>query len=115
VVTLHVPVEAKQQVTKPGFPHVERAAHRLTVPLQFVGSPFATAAFTAWATQLTYCPWFVEASQTQALAMLARTVAAMAGSEHRASAVPTMKTSHAAIVTLSLNVISDLLVGWNVR
>jgi hypothetical protein len=98
-----------EQVTKPDLPHVDRAAHRVTLPLQFVGRPFATACFTACATQLTYCPWLVEASQTQVLAMLARTVAAMAGSEHRAAAVPTMKPpekSHATIATLSLNVMS---------
>jgi hypothetical protein len=53
VVTSHVPGDAKQQVTKPDFPQDERAAHRVTVPLQFVGRPFATAAFTACATQLT--------------------------------------------------------------
>jgi len=36
------------QVTKPDFfPHVERAAHRVTAPLQFPSrSPFLTAAFT---------------------------------------------------------------------
>jgi hypothetical protein len=36
------------QVTKPDFfPHVDRAAHRVTAPLQFVSrSPFLTAAFT---------------------------------------------------------------------
>jgi len=53
----HLPSEAKQQVTNPFFlPHVERAAHRVTVPLQLVGSPFATASRTACATQLTYRP-----------------------------------------------------------
>jgi len=51
---MHFPGEAKQQVTNPVFfPHVERAAHRVTVPLQLVGSPFATASRTACATQLT--------------------------------------------------------------
>jgi len=46
VVALQTPGDAKQQVTKPGLPHVDRAAHRVTVPLQFVGRPFATASFT---------------------------------------------------------------------
>jgi hypothetical protein len=50
----HVPDDAKQQVTNPDFfPHVERAAQRVTAPLQLVGSPFATASRTACATQLT--------------------------------------------------------------
>jgi hypothetical protein len=49
VVVLQVGV----QVENPSFPHVERAAQRTTLPLQFVGMP---AAFTAWATQLTNCP-----------------------------------------------------------
>lgn len=37
----------RQQVTNPGFPQVERAAHRFTAPLQYVGrvdgSAFARA------------------------------------------------------------------------
>jgi hypothetical protein len=42
---LHLPGDAKQHVTNPDFfPQVERAAHRVTVPLQFVGSsPLRTA------------------------------------------------------------------------
>jgi hypothetical protein len=48
------------QVTKPSFlPQVERAAQRVTLPLQFTSSSlFLTASFAARATQLTYCPWF---------------------------------------------------------
>jgi hypothetical protein len=33
----------RQQVTKPGFPHVDLAAQRFTRPLQFRGSRFASA------------------------------------------------------------------------
>ncbi len=33
-----VPGVAKQQVAKPGFPHVERAAQRVTAPWQLGGS-----------------------------------------------------------------------------
>jgi hypothetical protein len=51
---VQVPGWQVEQVTKPVFPHVDRAAQRVTAPLQFVGRPFATAAFTACATQLTY-------------------------------------------------------------
>src|SRR5688572_23841120 len=42
------------QVTKPGFPQVDRAAHFVILPLQFVGmSPWAASWRTACATQLT--------------------------------------------------------------
>jgi len=44
----------RQQATKPGFPHVDRAAHRFTCPLQFRGSRSACArALTTPAAQLT--------------------------------------------------------------
>jgi hypothetical protein len=62
-----VPVVVSQvgvQVTNPSFPHVDRAAQRVTLPLQFVGMlPSREAAFTAWATQLTNCPWFLAFEQ----------------------------------------------------
>jgi hypothetical protein len=53
---VQVPGEQIAHVTKPDFfPHVERAAQRVTAPLQFTSrSPFRTAALTARATQLTY-------------------------------------------------------------
>ncbi len=43
---VQVPGSQVKHVTKPVFPHVDRAAHRVTAPLQFVGRPFATASFT---------------------------------------------------------------------
>ncbi len=55
--TLHVVVplaSVRQQVTAPGFPHVELDAQFMTVLAQSSGSvPDFTAAFVAWATQLT--------------------------------------------------------------
>jgi len=55
---LHVPGLHSEQVTKPLFlPHVERAAQRTTLPLQFTSrSPLDTASFTLWATHLTCWP-----------------------------------------------------------
>jgi hypothetical protein len=51
---LHLPGYAKQQVTNPPLPQLERAAQRAMVPLQFTGKPFATARLIACTTQLTY-------------------------------------------------------------
>src|SRR5690242_11036737 len=43
----------RQQVTKPGLPQVERAAHFFTAPLQLLGSTLAvTSSFACLATQL---------------------------------------------------------------
>jgi hypothetical protein len=49
--------------TKPGLPQVDLAAHRVTLPLQFLGSISGSRRerlLTAWATQLTYRPWLAE-------------------------------------------------------
>jgi hypothetical protein len=113
----HVPSEAKQHVTNPvRFPHVERAAQRVTVPLQLVGSsPLPTASRTAWATQLTYRPWFVDAVQTHVLAMRARTTSAAAGSSQRAPALGTQEpeiTAAARTVRNIRDVMSPLLSEW---
>jgi hypothetical protein len=72
---VHVPGEHCAHVMKPDFfPHVERAAQRVTAPLQFTSrSPFRTAALTARATQLTYWPWFPV--QVHDRLIVARTVA----------------------------------------
>lgn len=44
----------RQQVTNPGFPHVDFAAHFLTAPLHVVGSvPAVARSFATLATQLT--------------------------------------------------------------
>jgi hypothetical protein len=55
---LQVPGEHTAQVMNPSFlPHVERAAHRVTAPLQLTGKRwFRTRSLTARATQLTYRP-----------------------------------------------------------
>jgi len=46
-----------QQVTNPGFPQVEFAAHLTTALRHSSGRlPLATAAFATPATQWTYCP-----------------------------------------------------------
>jgi len=47
----------RQQVTKPGLPQVDLAAHFTTVPLHCFGSvPAFTAAFAWCATHETYSP-----------------------------------------------------------
>jgi hypothetical protein len=68
-----VPGSQIVHVTKPSFlPHVERAAHFVTAPLQLASkSPLRTASRTAWATQLTYWPWLPV--QGQAAKILSRT------------------------------------------
>jgi len=43
-----VPAVAKQQVAKPGFPQVERAAQRVTAPWQFLGSAPLFIAWCSW-------------------------------------------------------------------
>src|SRR2546427_7330866 len=54
----------RQQVTKPGLPHVEWAAHFLTAPLHVVGKKLGSVGsrlervFAMPAAQWTYCPWF---------------------------------------------------------
>ena len=56
----------RQHVTKPGLPHVDLAAHLITLPLQFMGSSFASArSFATVATHFTYWPWLVNEAQGQ--------------------------------------------------
>ena len=59
--SVHVPVVVSHvlvgtvHVTKPFLPQVDRAAQRVTFPLQFVGIRPQSASFLVrWATQLTY-------------------------------------------------------------
>ena len=40
----------RQQVTNPGFPHVDRAAHRFTAPLQYLGRSDGSALARSFAT-----------------------------------------------------------------
>lgn len=56
---LQVPGLQVVQVTNPDlWPHVDRAAQRTTLPLQFTSSsPLRTASRTWRVMQLTYCPW----------------------------------------------------------
>src|SRR5262249_23032879 len=54
VVRLQVPSRCLVHVTKPAFPHVDLAAHRVIFPLQSMGiAPLFARLFTWWATQLT--------------------------------------------------------------
>jgi hypothetical protein len=85
VVVSHVSV-GMLHVTKPSFPHVERAAQRVTFPLQFVGIvPSCASWFTMCATQLTYRPWFVADSHGHSVATRTWT-AQRAGSQSGAAA-----------------------------
>ena len=52
----------RQQVTKPGLPHVDLEAHRRTVPPQL---GFTRTALTCCAAQCTYAPWVVTVAQSQ--------------------------------------------------
>src|SRR5262249_15781234 len=109
VVVSHVGV----QVEKPSLPHVERAAHRTTLPLQFVGTP---AAFTACATQLTNCPgFFALAQEASAAACTDHVAASQAGGSAllRAAGIvshaPTRKTPTSALR------MGDLLLRYRVH
>jgi hypothetical protein len=80
----------RQHVTKPGLPQVERAAHFLTAAPQL---GFAKAAsFTALATQLTYCPWFSAAAQSQVAA--AACAAAMSAASATGSHFASLRCAH---------------------
>src|SRR5258708_3212738 len=59
-----LPFLVRQQVTNPGLPQVDLAAHFLTAPRQFFGR--LTLLFAESATQLTYAPWFVAVAHGQA-------------------------------------------------
>jgi hypothetical protein len=86
----------RQQVTKPALPHVERAAHLTTAPLQFAGSVWAaTAALATPATHFTYCPWFVALAQGHVASAAARVAATAAGAVQAARAL----TAAAASIT----------------
>jgi len=45
-----------QQVTAPGLPQIECAAHFLTAPVQFASRLAGTCDFAKAATHFTYCP-----------------------------------------------------------
>jgi hypothetical protein len=95
----------RQQVTNPGLPQVERAAHFTTAPLQLW---FASVAFACCVAHLTYWPWFVEPAQSQLQfnATAARAAAMSAAStpvaSHLAYARGVAKTSPRAPVSLPL-------------
>ena len=56
----------RQHVTKPGFPHVVLAAHLITLPLQFLGSIFASArSFATVLAHFTNWPWLVNEAHGQ--------------------------------------------------
>jgi hypothetical protein len=72
-------------VTKPsGFPHVDRAAQRVTSPRQFLGRLSSAA---SCATHRTYCPWVVFSSQGQRLLAIAKLNAAEEGASQPSNAV----------------------------
>jgi hypothetical protein len=73
----------RQQVTAPGFPQVDLAAHRTTAPLHSVGrAPLSARAFATCPTHFTYCPWFSAVAQSHSAAAAARAAATAASSVH---------------------------------
>jgi hypothetical protein len=81
----HDPGRTKQQVTKPGgFPQTDRAAQRLTSPLQFAGRPSSAISL---ATHLTCSPWVEASSQGQRSFTLAKANAAELGASQPTKAL----------------------------
>jgi hypothetical protein len=71
----------RQQVTNPGLPQVERAAHDTTAPLHDLGSsPDVARAFATPRAHLTYWPWFGKPSHEQSVSIWARAAATLAAS-----------------------------------
>jgi hypothetical protein len=62
----------RQQVTKPGLPQIERAAHFFTKRAQ---DGFASVKSACCAAQLTYAPWLGAVAQSQFCATAARALA----------------------------------------
>jgi len=93
----------RQQVTKPGLPHVERDAQRTTLALQPRGSLAAfTSPCAACDTHFTYWPWVVAVAQLHCASATARAAQTAAGSSQRASAPagnPAIETSRQATPT----------------
>jgi len=79
----------RQQVTKPGRPHVERAAHATTARKHSLDRPAARATSP---THRTYAPWLVAAAHGHAISALARAAATAAGSAHVAKAMAREKS-----------------------
>jgi hypothetical protein len=73
------PLLVRQQVTNPGLPQVDRAAHFTTAPLQ-LGFVVCNAVFAAPVAHFTYWPWFVKLSQGHAAATAARAAATLPAS-----------------------------------
>jgi hypothetical protein len=92
-----LPFLVRQQVTNPGLPQVDLAAHFLTAPLQLLGRLRLLLAESA--THFTYWPWFAAVAHGQAASAVARaaaTAAASPGSSpHLAEAVPPAAKSSA--------------------
>jgi len=74
----------RQQVTKPGRPHVERAAQATTARRHSLDRPPVARATSP--THRTYAPWLGAAAHRHAISALARAVATAAGSVQVASA-----------------------------
>jgi hypothetical protein len=92
----------RQQVTAPGLPHVELAAHCVTSPLHSLGrSPEAASSFATWATQLTYRPWLLAVAQLHWASAAARAAATAASSLHFfADAMPVLASTRPRLKTL---------------
>jgi hypothetical protein len=77
--TLHLaglPDFVRQQVTAPGLPQVERAAHLRTADWHWRGScPVPARMVATAAAQRTYSPWLVAPAQLQSIATWARAAA----------------------------------------
>jgi hypothetical protein len=77
----------RQQVTKPGLPHVDFAAQWTTAPTQACGKlRLWTASFATPVTQRTYCPWVAAVPHGHCAAAKARVAATAFASEHAACA-----------------------------
>jgi hypothetical protein len=86
----------RQHVTKPGFPHVDFAAHLTASPLHSFGrSPESASSSATPLTQLTYCPWLLAPAQSHSVAASARADATAASSVHcfATAALPVASTS----------------------
>ena len=108
----------RQQVTKPGLPQVDLAAHDLTAPLQRLGRvPALTAAFATPTAHLTYAPWRVAPRQSHCASIAAWTAAAAAvsGQSARGKVVRRVVVVVLAIVVVVVGMVTVVVVGVGVR
>jgi hypothetical protein len=86
----------RQHVTNPALPHVDRAAHLTTTPLQLL---FVSVAFACFAAHLTNWPWLGAPAQSQFAATAARAAAT--------SLASAPVGSHFAVLRCAVNASSD--------